>query len=90
MQKVFHNVKTCCSYIRDIYLKKLTKTVLYNQAVQGVQTFAFWVVNIEKEVKVKSKACLIFFIFSPCDSPSKTMKNAFYFFLKALFVLDIF
>ena len=30
------------------------------------------------------------FIFPPNDSPSKTIKNAFYFFLKALFVLEIF
>ena len=31
-----------------------------------------------------------FFIFSTNDSPSKTMKNAFYFIQKALFVLEIF
>ena len=30
------------------------------------------------------------FIFSPNDSPSKTMKNVFYFIKKALFVLEIF
>ena len=30
------------------------------------------------------------FIFSPNDSPSKTMKSVFYFILKALFVLEIF
>ena len=30
------------------------------------------------------------FIFSPIDSPSKTMNNAFYFILKALSVLKIF
>ena len=29
------------------------------------------------------------FIFSPNDSPSKTIKNAFYFIEKALFVLEI-
>ena len=39
------------------------------------------------------KACVCYFyqifIFSPNDSPSKTMKNAFYFIKKALFVLEI-
>ena len=30
------------------------------------------------------------FIFSPNDSPSKTIKNVFYFIVKALFVLEIF
>ena len=30
------------------------------------------------------------FIFSSSDRPSKTMKNVFYFILKALFVLEIF
>ena len=37
--------------------------------------------------------CLLFssnFYFSPNDSPSETMKNAFYFIWKALFVLEIF
>ena len=29
-------------------------------------------------------------IFSPNDSPSKTMKNVFYFIEKALFILEIF
>ena len=32
----------------------------------------------------------LFFIFSSNDSPSKTMKNAFYFIEKSLFVLEIF
>ena len=40
------------------------------------------------------KACVRYFyqifIFSPNDSPSKTMKNAFYFIEKALFILKIF
>ena len=40
------------------------------------------------------KACVRYFhqifIFSPNSSPSKTMKNAFYFIWKALFVLEIF
>ena len=39
------------------------------------------------------KACVRYFyqifIFSPNDNPSKTMKNAFYFMKKALFVLEI-
>ena len=38
------------------------------------------------------KACVRYqiSIFLPKDSPSKTMKNAFYFFEKTLFVLKIF
>ena len=40
------------------------------------------------------KACVRYFLsnfyFSPNDSPSKTMKNVFYFIEKALFVLEIF
>ena len=44
--------------------------------------------------KVAFKACVRYFhqifIFSPSDSPSKTMKNSFYFILKALFVPEIF
>ena len=40
------------------------------------------------------KACVRYFyqifISSPNGSPSQTMKNAFYFILKALFVLEIF
>ena len=40
------------------------------------------------------KACVWYFLsifyFSPNGSPSKTMKNAFYFIKKALFVLEIF
>ena len=40
------------------------------------------------------KACVHYFLsnfyFSPNDSPSKTMKNVFYFIEKALFVLKIF
>ena len=38
------------------------------------------------------KACVWYFyqfIFSPYDSPSETMKNAFYFIKKACFVLEI-
>ena len=51
--------------------------------------------NIFSEMNYKTiqSLCPLFlsiFIFSPNDSPSKTMKNAFYFILKALFVLEIF
>ena len=48
--------------------------------------------TLEQGVKYL-KACVRhshqIFIFSPNDSPSKTMKNAFYFIKKALFVLEI-
>ena len=42
-----------------------------------------------KAVKEKLKQAPIF-IFSPNDSPSKTMKNVFYFIKEALFVVKIF
>ena len=54
--------------------------------------------RVELEVKKvilesSFKACVRYFyqisIFSPNDSPSKTMKNAFYFIKKALFSLEI-
>ena len=44
-------------------------------------------------ITVELKVFAIFyqiFIFSSSDRPSKTMKNVFYFILKALFVLKIF
>ena len=41
-------------------------------------------------VKLKLMSAIFYQIFySPNDSPSKTMKNAFYFIKKALFVLEI-
>ena len=47
----------------------------------------------QKALFIIFKACVRyfyqFFIFSPNDSPSKTMKNGFYFIKKALFVLEI-
>ena len=47
-------------------------------------------VLLKKTLMLKFKACPRFFIFSLKDNPSKTMKNAFHFILKALFVLKIF
>ena len=48
----------------------------------------------KKYISTLLKACVRYFhqifIFSPTDSPLKTMKNAFYFIQKALFVLAIF
>ena len=42
-------------------------------------------------IKNKLKADIaLFFVFSPKDSSSKTMKNAFYFISKALFILEMF
>ena len=43
-----------------------------------------------KKTILKFRASPLFFIFSLKDNPSKTMKNAFHFILKALFVLKIF
>ena len=43
-----------------------------------------------KKTILKFKASPLFCIFLLKDSPSKTMKNAFHFILKALFVVKIF
>ena len=47
-------------------------------------------VFFKKKTILKFRASPLFFIFSLKDNPSKTMKNAFHFILKALFVLKIF
>ena len=41
-------------------------------------------------LKLVSAIFYQFFIFSPYDSPLKTIKNVFYFIQKALFILEIF
>ena len=46
-------------------------------------------VKILNMVKACARYLLSNFYFSPNDSPSKTMKNVFYFISKALFVLEI-
>ena len=43
-----------------------------------------------KALKLVSAIFYQVFIFSSSDRPSETMKNVFYFILKALFVLEIF
>ena len=43
-----------------------------------------------KEIKAYVHYFVSNLYFSPNDSPSKTMKNIFYFILKALFILEIF
>ena len=43
-----------------------------------------------KTLKLVSAIFIKFLFFSPNDSPSKTMKNAFYSIEKALFILRIF
>ena len=45
---------------------------------------------INNNLKLVSAIFYQIFIFSSSDRPSKTMKNVFYFILKALFVLEIF
>ena len=58
-------------------------------------TFTFSIISLE-DFKVFFKACVRYFLsnfyYSPNDSPSKTMKNVFYFIFlfQALFVLEIF
>ena len=49
-------------------------------------TYIHWFVNIL--VKLVSAIFYQILIFSPNDSPSKTVKNVFYFIEKALFVLE--
>ena len=51
--------------------------------------FANTVFLKKKKTILKIRASSLFFIFSLKDSPLKTMKNAFNFILKALFVLKI-
>ena len=48
--------------------------------------YIHWFVNIL--VKLVSAIFYQILIFSPNDSPSKTVKNIFYFIEKALFVLE--
>ena len=54
----------------------------------SVQSFSFFHQMIALKVGLSTfkKICIICFI----ESPLKMMKNAFYFFLKALFVLKMF
>ena len=49
-----------------------------------------WWFLVKKKSKHKFKTCVAFFMFSQNGSPSKTMKNAFCFILKILFILEIF
>ena len=49
-----------------------------------------WIYMKESTLKLVSAIFLSKFYFSSKDSPSKTMKNVFYFIKKALFILKIF
>ena len=72
----------------------LTGSVLFTGMVgREGRSITFWNLNFHI-YGIKFKACIRYFLskfyFSPNDSPSKTMKNLFYFMEKALFVLEIF
>ena len=60
-----------------------TKAKVYADEAQGASS----AINL---LKLVSAIFYEIFIFSPNDSPSKTIKNVFYFIEKALFVLEIF
>ena len=68
--------------IIDIYYSMLKHKHLEN--------FFHHINNLHQNIK----ACVCYFLsnfyFSPNDTPSKTMKNVFYFIKKALFILKIF
>ena len=49
-----------------------------------------YLATVKCNLKLVSTIFIKFLFFSPNDSPSKTMKNVFYFILKTLFVLKIF
>ena len=57
-----------------------------NQSFQNVMLLVKHKKTLKSDSHIPKKNCVIYFI----ESPLKMMKNAFYFILKALFVLKIF
>ena len=80
----------------DLYSCNTCSKYLYTSFIISLQQFSLLLnLFLQKNVVFSMifKACVRYyhqiFIFPPNDSPSKTMKNAFYFIKKALFVLKI-
>ena len=47
--------------------------------------------KFKKNLRILNESlCPLFFIISPNDSPSKTVKNALYLIMKGLFVVELF
>ena len=84
-------------------MKKLLLSISYLQILQSSGFFYFSLItqtlksenlksfeDYDVYLKLVSTIFYQIFIFSPNDSPSKTIKNVFYFIKKAPFVLEIF
>ena len=67
-------------YFRSTFNKEMCLQIWMN-----LLSLSFFSINL----KLVSAIFYQFFIFSPNESPLKTMKNVFYFIKKALFVLEI-
>ena len=74
-----------CSHINQFVVGLINPTYS-NKDIKFFSEF----ILINSQLKLASAIFYQFFIFSPNDSPSKTIKSVFYFIEKALFVLDIF
>ena len=80
------NCKKSSNFLKlHFYVTLLIDLTLFDKFEKNINETAFGSIL---------KACVSYFyqifIFSPNDSPSKTIKNVFYFIEKALFVLKIF
>ena len=84
-----HNVREICAMLMQYLQQLLIFPMQYCMEPLGQLAQGFYLWNVCPKLKLVSAIFIIFFIFSPNDSPSKTMKNAFYFIKKALFVLEI-
>ena len=60
--------------------------VVKNNSCDNSSSSKFFLFNLESDSHLPKRFCVIFLI----ESPLEAMKNAFYFILKALFVLKIF
>ena len=58
---------------------------IYGTVSSGLLQFSFFTLKLVSAIFYE-----FFIFFSPNDSPSKTIKNVFYFYEKAFFVLEIF
>ena len=65
------------------------RLVLQNHKMQAKFLTEYSKFNSGTNLKLVSAIFYEIFVFSPNDSPSKTIKNVFYFIEKALFILEI-
>ena len=81
-----------CSLFNTLSFDKVLMSNLFTfSRYQTKCVIEFLFERVEDVINFKACVCYFyqFFTFSPNDSPSKTMKNTFYFIKKALFVLKI-